>query len=100
MKLVVYDPFGRKITAAPRTETARNRAWVVKVITALGHPEAWITDLSIVGDFDKFPMPKTLCNMKVTANTKIITVAKHLRRVAKKKRLATSKKRLKKETCK
>jgi len=73
----VRDPLGRKFTMASRKETSRLRAWVVKVTTELGHPEAFVTDESQVSDFRWGK--KTLCGVTVTPDTKIIDIARKLR---------------------
>lgn len=40
-----------KIEYASRSHTERIRPWVQKVLEAVGHPEAFVTDKSTISDF-------------------------------------------------
>ena len=40
-----------KIEYAKSTRTERIRPWISKVLEAVGHPEAFVTDESKIGDF-------------------------------------------------
>ena len=40
-----------KITYAKSTRIETLRPWVAKVLAAVGHPEAFVTDESMIGDF-------------------------------------------------
>ncbi|MHA2280153.1 MAG: hypothetical protein ACXAC5_04665 [Promethearchaeota archaeon] len=40
-----------KIEPAPQDEIEMLRPYVIRVLEALGHPEAWVSDLSSVWDF-------------------------------------------------
>lgn len=79
----VTDPLGRKIGVASRQEIHKLRKWVPLILKELGHPEAYITDLSEVGDF-RYRKSK-LCGIPVTWQTRLISIARKLsKRPAKK----------------
>jgi hypothetical protein len=41
----------KKIVFAPQDKIRELRPWVQSVLEAIGHPEAWVSDQSSVGDF-------------------------------------------------
>jgi hypothetical protein len=84
-RFLATDPLGRKLYMASRKETSRLRSWVVKVVTELGHPEAFITDESVICNFRD--VPRYLFDMRVYPKTKIISVAKRLKQKAQKRGL-------------
>lgn len=43
---------GYTITSAPQDRITRLEAQVDKILIALGHREAWVTDESMINDFD------------------------------------------------
>ena len=43
---------GKPIILAPAVEVERLRPFVDKVLESLGHPEALVTDMSCISDFD------------------------------------------------
>jgi hypothetical protein len=42
---------GKKIVFAPQDKIRDLRPWVEQVLKAIGHPEAWVSNQSCVGDF-------------------------------------------------
>jgi hypothetical protein len=55
-KLIATDPMGRKIYMGPENKLEKiNGIKIMKVLEAVGHPEAFVTDLSTVSDFDIDP---------------------------------------------
>lgn len=51
MKLTRGPLKGMKVEMAPTSRIERLEPEVQRVLEALGHPEAWVTDESQVGDF-------------------------------------------------
>lgn len=42
---------GKKIVAAPQTDTIKYGREMACILDAIGHPEAFVTDMSSIGDF-------------------------------------------------
>lgn len=40
-----------KVVPAPRDITETLEPYIMKVLEAIGHPEAWVSDMSSIGDF-------------------------------------------------
>jgi hypothetical protein len=48
-----------KVELAPQDKIIELRSYVMKVLEAIGHPEAWVSDLSSVWDFSPTGKKKT-----------------------------------------
>lgn len=55
VKWPVIDPLGKKIRQAPREKVEKYESLIAEILEVLGHPEAWVSDLSTIGDFDLTP---------------------------------------------
>lgn len=73
-----------KVVYARSSRRETLRPWVQKVLEAIGHPEAFVTDESMVGDFF-FSEPRKIeevgrkLGVRVTARDYVIDVASRLR---------------------
>jgi hypothetical protein len=85
-KPLAIDPQGRKIYMAPQSKVSRYGLFMPYVLRTLHHPEAFVTDLSSVYDFD--PSPKviktlrTMSKYRVDEDTKLWVIAKALQEQA------------------
>lgn len=75
-----------KIELAPQDKVIELEAWVDKVLDALGHPEALVTDRSSISDFSCEETPVALANrlqlelgIPVESRDYIVDVAKRLK---------------------
>jgi len=72
-----------KIEIASQTRILELIPWVDKVLVGLGHPEALVTDESMVRDFmdvwSKRPKKINICGLLVPAATLIVDVAQMLK---------------------
>jgi hypothetical protein len=73
-----------KVVYARSSRRETLRPWVQKVLEAVGHPEAFVTDESMIGDFF-FSEPKKIeevakkLGVRATARDRVVDVASRLR---------------------
>jgi hypothetical protein len=79
-KKAIMDPLGKEIVCAPTKKISKYKKQVQTILKIIGHPEAFVTDRSRVGDFD--PHKSVIKNLQkiypdTTEETFIVDIAEH-----------------------
>jgi hypothetical protein len=80
-KFLATDPMGRKVYMASESKMSKiDKDKIMKVLEAVEHPEAFVTDLSTIYDFDIDPtIVSRRLGFKVKENDYIWKVAKKVK---------------------
>ena len=80
-KKAIMDLIGKEIVCAPTKKISKYKKQVQTILKIIGHPEAFVTDRSRVGDFD--PHKSVIKNLQkiypdTTEETFIVDIAEYL----------------------